>query len=41
MELIPNTEEVIYQTTSLLGFITTKRVKISDLVATDFDELFG
>lgn len=41
LELIPNTEEIVYQTTNIFGNLATKRAKISDLEATDFDELFG
>lgn len=41
LELLPNTEELVYQKITFFGTISTKKVKISDLELVNYDELTG
>ncbi len=40
-ELLPNTEEVVYQKLNYLGGLDTRTAKISELESLTFDDLFG
>jgi len=41
LELLPNTEEIVYQTINVFGYISTSRVKIGELERTTMQDQYG